>query len=164
MPTAIPGLPEYGTIEGVPLSTGTSSARFAWLATDLAEVRMPSALRGSNRRKPLAHGTSPTSRYKDESRRLIPMLFAGDCDSDGDPGAGSATEQVWLNLDEFTTLVLDPNPAVLTRTLTVVQGSLEWEGEITIEDFTYNMRSTAEIVGVIDVSIVGGRLTLGSGS
>jgi hypothetical protein len=163
MPTGITTLPEYATLDAVPLAAGVSRREFAWMATDLADVRMPARLRGADDTMPATHGVSVNPRWATSSRRLIPMLFAGDCDSDGTAPAGTADEQVWLNLDEFTGLVMDP-PLALTRTLTVVHGSLTWEGEIVIEDFEYQLRGTAEIVGILDLSISAGRLQMAAGS
>ncbi len=163
MPTGITSLPEYATLDSVPLSAGDSRQMFAWLATDLADVRMPSRLRGEDDTMPATHGVSVNPRYATSSRRLIPMVFAGDCDSDGAPATYPAAEQVWVNFDEFITLVMDPTLSP-TRTLTVTHGSLQWEGEIVIEDFDYQLRGTTEIVGVLDLSISAGRLELAAGS
>ena len=82
-PSLITTLPEYASIESVPLCAGSSAMNYAWLATDLADVRQPAKLRGQNRPMPTADGTRATRRLKDEARRLIPMLFTGDCESDG---------------------------------------------------------------------------------
>jgi hypothetical protein len=163
MPTLITGLPEHALLDAIPLAAGVSRREFAWLATDLSDVRMPSRLRGSDDILPMTHGVSPNPRYATASRRLIPIVFAGDCDSDGTAPAGTNVEQLWLNFDEFIGLVMDP-PVALTRTLTVVHGSLEWEGEIVIEDFDYKERGTEEIVGVLDLSISAGRLQMAVGS
>lgn len=162
-PALISTLPEYGSLEGVPLCAGTSARNFAWLATDLSDVRQPSRLSGSNRKPPTTHGVRATPRYKTESRRLIPMLFTGDCESDGTAAIHDADEQVWINFEEFVTLVLDPSASV-TRTLSVVHKSLTYSGEVTIEDWDYNARGRSEVVGVLDVSIVAGRLALTVGS
>jgi hypothetical protein len=168
MPTAITALPEYGSLDAVPLSAGDSLRAFAWLATDLADVRMPARLRGGDDIKPKTHGVSVNPRWRTASRRLIPILFAGDTDSDGAPSALTAAEQVWVNLDEFSGLVMEPDILTPTRTLTVVHGSLTWTGEVVVEDFEFEMRAggatTAEIIGVLDVSIVAGRLVLAGGS
>jgi hypothetical protein len=122
-PTLITTLPEYGSLESVPLCAGSSASNYAWMATDLADVRQPARLRGKNRVKPGAHGVTATKRYKTESRRLIPMLFTGDCESDGTAAIHDRDEQVWINFYEFVGLVLDPD-GTTTRTLTVVHKSL----------------------------------------
>ena len=158
-PALITSLPEYGSIEGVPLCAGTSAANYAWMATNLADVRQPAKLSGDNRKLPTTHGVRATPRYKTESRRLIPMLFTGDCESDGTAAIHDADEQVWVNFDEFVALVIDPDSST-TRTLTVVHKSLTYTGEVVVEDWEYDTRGPAEIVGVLDVSITAGRLSL----
>lgn len=163
-PVQVSGLPEYATIDSTPLSAGASRSLYAWLATDLADVRLPAKIRGSDRILPHAPGVDVLRRRKDQSRRLIPMLFAGDCESDGTSASFSPDEQAWVNFDEFVGLVIDPPVGDPTRTLTVVHGSLTWEGGIVIEDFDYDIRGTAEIVGIVDVSIPAGRLAMSVGS
>jgi hypothetical protein len=158
-PTLITTLPEYGSLESVPLCAGSSASNYAWMATDLADVRQPARLRGKNRVKPGAHGVTATKRYKTESRRLIPMLFTGDCESDGTAAIHDRDEQVWINFYEFVGLVLDPD-GTTTRTLTVVHKSLTYSGEVVVEDWEYSTRGGAEVVGVLDVSITAGRLAL----
>jgi hypothetical protein len=163
-PAAITSLPEYGSIESVPLAAGTSVANYAWLATDLADVRQPARLRGGDRILPGAPGVSVRApRRKTSSRRLIPMLFTGDCESDGTTAIHDPDEQVWINFDEFVQLVIDPD-ATATRTLTVVHKSLTYAGEVVIEDWEYRLRGPSEITGVLDISIPAGRLTLTVGS
>lgn len=162
-PAAITGLPEYATMEGTPLAAGASIAQYAWLATNLADVRQPAKLRGSNRKKPTAHGVTGTRRFRDESRRLIPMLFTGDCESDGTTAIHDPDEQVWINFDEFVDLVIEPDSST-GRTLTVVHKSLTYTGEIVIEDWDYDDRGPAEIIGVLDISIKAGRLGMEVGS
>lgn len=163
-PSLITALPEYASIESVPLCAGTSATNYAWLATDLADVRQPAKLRGSNRLKPMAHGvTVPGPRKKTESRRLIPILFTGDCESDGTAAIHDPDEQVWINFDEFVTLVIEPDSST-TRTLSVVHKSLTYSGEVVVEDWEYDDRGPSEIVGVLDVCIPAGRLTLTVGS
>lgn len=158
-PALITTLPEYGSIESVPLCAGTSAANYAWMATDLADVRQPAKLTGQNRKMPATHGVRATPRYKTESRRLIPILFTGDCESDGTAAIHDPDEQVWVNFYEFVGLVLDPDSST-TRTLTVVHKSLTYTGEVVVEDWEYDTRGGSEVVGVLDVSITAGRLSL----
>lgn len=158
-PALITSLPEYASLESVPLCAGTSAANYAWMATDLADVRQPARLRGSNRVLPQTHGVRGTRRWKHESRRLIPMLFTGDCESDGTAAIQDPDEQVWVNFYEFVGLVIDPDSST-SRTLTVVHKSLTYSGEVVVEDWEYTTRGGSEVVGVLDVSILAGRLDL----
>lgn len=162
--TLITTLPEYADIDSIPLCAGASAASYAWMATDLADVRAPAQIRGTDRTKPTAPGVTVTRRRKNQSRRLIPMLFTGDCESDGTAAVYTPDEQVWVNFDEFVGLVVDPPSGDPSRTLTVVHGTLTWAGDVVIEDFEYDTRGSSEIVGVLDVSIPAGRLALTVGS
>jgi hypothetical protein len=158
-PTLITTVPEYGSIESVPLCAGTPAANYAWLATDLADLRQPARMVGSNRRLPKTHGVRGTRRWKTESRRLIPILFTGDCESDGTAAIHDPDEQVWVNFEEFVTLVIDPDSST-SRSLSVVHKSLTYTGEVVVEDWEYETRGPSEVVGVLDLSILAGRLTL----
>lgn len=160
----ITGLPEYATLDSIPLCAGASVSAFAWLATDLADVRMPAKLRGTDRVMPHAPGVRTNRRRANQSRRLVPFLFTGECESDGSAATVDPDEQVWVNFDEFVGLVIDPPADDPRRELTVVHGSLTWEGDIVIEDFDYDLRGTGEIVGILDVSIPAGRLVMAVGS
>lgn len=163
-PASITTLNEYGSIDSVPLCAGSSAQNYAWMATDLAEVRMPAKLRGTDRILPTASGVRTTRRRATTSRRLIPMIFTGDCESDGTARIHDPDEQAWVNFYEFSGLVIDPPISDPARALTVVHKSLTWTGDIVIEDFTYNLRGPAEITGVLDVSIPAGRLTMAVGA
>lgn len=152
-------IPEYGYIDSTPLAVGASGSRFAWMATDLAEVRLPAATRGSDVLIPGVSGIITNPRRVTATTRLIPMLFTGDCDLDGDPG-GVADEQVWVNLDWFRALVVQPSSGDPRRELTVVHGSLTWVGDVVVERFDYRARGPAEIVGVLEVTLPDGHLML----
>jgi hypothetical protein len=162
MPENIADLPEFAWLDETPLSAGASVSAFAWMATDLADVRQPAKIRGSDRVLPDAPGVAVTRRRMDQTRRLIPMLFSGGTDSEGEPGALPIDEQVWVNFYEFVELVVDPPAGDPRRELSVFHGSLTWGGDIVVEDWEYNVRNDGELVGVLDVSIPDGRLILGA--
>ncbi len=161
MTLPITDLPEYSWYGDVPLAAGVNAHRFAWMATALDDVRRPAAIRGEDTLIPGPAGVVVNRRRRTVSRRLIPVLFTGDVDSDGDPG-GAPDEQVWVNFYEFCAAVVEPPDGDPRRTLSVVHGSLLWSGPAVVEDFDYRARGPAEIVGVLEVSLPEGRLTLGT--
>src|SRR5690554_6449375 len=104
--------PENGWIDNVPLAVGEGPGRFAWLATDLADLRRP------------------------------------------------ADQQVWVNLAEFRSLVIEPPGGDPRRTVAVTHGALTWTGHLVVESFDIRERGPAEIVGVLEVSLPMGQLEM----
>lgn len=151
--------PENGWIDSVPLAAGVSPGRFAWLATDLADLRRPPDLRGQDTLIPGVPGVVVNQRRPTRSVRLIPMIFAGDCDSDGQPGL-PPDQQVWVNLHEFSEAVVVPPGGDPRRTVAVTHGALTWTGHLVVESFDYRARGPAELVGVLEVSLPLGQLEM----
>lgn len=151
--------PENGWIDGVPLAAGVGPGRFAWMATDLADLRRPADLRGTDTLLPEVPGVIVNPRRPTVSTRLVTMIFAGDCDSDGAPGL-PADQQVWVNLALFQSLVIEPPGGDPRRTVAVTHGALQWTGHLVVESFDIRERGPAEIVGVLEVSLPMGQLEM----
>lgn len=101
MPTVLPGLAEYLTIDDVPCSTK------AWQIADHTPLWNEAQVRGSDVLVPGIAGVIPQRRRRTVTSVSLPMMFWGDFDSDGTP-ATDVREQLWLNVAEFQELVIEP--------------------------------------------------------
>ena len=112
-----PGSFDFGTYE-------TRMDTPAWYVTDLTELWMPPAQRGSNVIIPGAHGTRPYRRMKTETDVGLPMVISGAVDQFGTP-FGNVLEGLRLNLEWLGENVVDPPPdgsATRSATLTSPDG------------------------------------------
>lgn len=156
----IPDIPEWATIDSVPLAAGSSLATFAWLATGLSELKRSLNKRGEDDLIPGVDEHIRNPRRPTLSRRLIPITIGGTHDPEGvpydDPGEGCDA-----NLFAFQESVVETTDEVVLEVY--LRGGDVLTGTCVVEDFAFGDIFDGAIKAVLDVS-VGRKLLLEAGS
>ena len=141
--------PRYYSINGTSLQT------YRWNLQKIDGIHGRPAMRGTNPPTPYRHGSFSFGRKFFEEKFMVIRMAILNTDADGGIPLGSTWDHLYKNLDDFLTLLYEPEQLTLSRLL--ADGTTQRQISIEVIDEAQIKSESADQRYLVDVPVIASR-------